>query len=84
MYERDISTPPPSQEQRGSMLAFSSSLPNLPSPASQSSPFGLQAEAKARKIRERKDAMRKQREKNREKERRENELHFWREQEENV
>lgn len=80
MYERNINTPPPPQ--RGSMMAYSSSLPDLPSPASHSSPFGLRAEAKSKKLGERKDAMRKQRQKNREKERRSNELHFWREQEE--
>jgi hypothetical protein len=79
MYERNINTPPP---QRGSMMAYSSSLPDLPSPASHSSPFGLRAEAKSKKLGQRKDAMRQQRQKNREKERRSNDLHFWREQEE--
>ena len=85
MYERDINTPPPQPPrggERGSMLAYSSSLPDLPSPAAQSSPFGLRAESKAHKIGARKDAMRDQRKKNRETERRSNELHFWREQEE--
>ena len=79
MYERDISTPPP----RGSMLAYSSSLPDLPSPAQQSSPmFGLAADTKAKKLSERKNAMREQRKKNREAERRENQLLFWRENQE--
>ena len=79
MYERDISTPP---NPRGSMLAYSSSLPELPSPAQQSSPFGLMSEKKRKKIKERKDEQRKLRTKNREIQRRDDNLHFWRVQEE--
>ena len=57
------------------------SLPELPSPAQQSSPMptgGLAAHAKAQKVAQRKDELRQQRRKNRDHERRQNELHFWR------
>ena len=62
-------------------MLMSASLPELqPSPASHSSPFpsGLAAHAKARKVAARKSEIMEQRQRNREAERRSNELHFWR------
>ena len=80
LYERVVSTPPMAGSGNRGSLHFHS-LPELPSPAQQSSPMpsaGLAAQAKAEKIAQRKEELRQQRMKNREHERIQNELHFWR------
>ncbi len=80
MYERVVSTPPLAGLGNRGTLHFQS-LPELPSPAQHSSPMptgGLAAQAKAQKVADRKEELRQQRMKNREHERRQNELHFWR------
>ena len=80
MFERVVSTPPLAGSGNRGTMHFHS-LPELPSPAQQSSPMpsgGLAAQAKAQKVAQRKEELRQQRMKNREHERRQNELHFWR------
>ena len=75
-----MSTPPLAGSGNRGTMHFHS-LPELPSPAQQSSPMpsgGLAAQAKAQKVAQRKEELRQQRMKNREHERRQNELHFWR------